>query len=73
MLQTWLEAAHWVPYGQKLKISINLLKMAVFWDVAPCSLVNTDRSFRSLLPPSSRHANHSVATFDYERHEKVVV
>jgi hypothetical protein len=28
--------------------------MAAFWDVAPCSLADTDRRFKSLLSTSSR-------------------
>jgi hypothetical protein len=28
------------------------MKMTVFWNIAPCSLVDTDRHFqRSVLPP----------------------
>jgi hypothetical protein len=30
------------------------MKMAVFWVVAPCNLVEVYQRFRSLLPPSSR-------------------
>jgi hypothetical protein len=36
-------------------LTVTSMKMTVFWDVAPCSLVETDWMFqRCLLPPLSR-------------------
>jgi hypothetical protein len=35
------------------KTTSSLMKIAVFWVVAPCSLVEVYQRFRSLLPPSS--------------------
>jgi hypothetical protein len=33
-------------YQERWKIEQKSMKMAVFWDVAPCSPVETDRRFR---------------------------
>jgi hypothetical protein len=34
------------PYQRTQSVKVSFMKMAVFWDVKSCSLVETDRRFR---------------------------
>jgi hypothetical protein len=50
-----------------LKLHISQYKMTVFWNIAPCSLVDTDRRFRgvhrlmmkAVITPEISHKNES--------------
>jgi hypothetical protein len=46
-------------------------KMRAFWDIAPCCLVEADRHFRCVLPPSSGRPPKLHGTIHTRRLENV--